>query len=75
MRTMGASSAIVRLALPFCLLAASAQGATYYVALAGDDANPGGSPKLAWRTIAHAADVRRPDDCRHAPIRHGVQTV
>jgi len=62
MRTMGVSSAIVRLALPFCLLAASAQGATCYVSTAGDDANAGTSPKLAWRTITHAARTARAGD-------------
>lgn len=35
---------------------------TYHVAVDGDDSASGLSPKEAWRTLSHAADMARPGD-------------
>lgn len=49
-------------AVLICLSSWPARGATLYVSTTGDDANTGASPKLAWRTITHAAKTARAGD-------------
>jgi len=52
---------VVFLALA-CLPAARVWGAIYYVSTDGNDANPGTSSELAWRTISHAAKTAQAGD-------------
>jgi parallel beta-helix repeat protein len=55
-------SALTLSALLLCLPAAPARGAIYYVSTDGNDTNTGTSPKLAWRTITHAAKMAKAGD-------------
>ncbi|MBM4430054.1 MAG: hypothetical protein FJ026_06865 [Chloroflexi bacterium] len=45
-----------------CLRVGVVLGETYYVSIEGNDGSAGTSPKQAWRTISHAANMARAGD-------------
>src|SRR5438876_531857 len=48
---------VLAAALAFFAFAGSAGAATYYVSASGNDANGGGSPSSAWKTVGRVDDA------------------